>query len=288
MASLRKSVLITGCTDGGIGAALAEVFHEKGYHVFATLRNLSKLPRTLSGAANVTPLNLDVTSSESIAAAVESVTKETDGRLDILVNNSGVNFPMPALDTPIAEAKALFDINFWGALAMLQAFAPLLIKAKGCLVNNASANAISPMAFLSTYNSSKAALATGSETWRHELKPLGVRTLTLITCAVRTHNHLKTPRLQVPETSHYYAIRDFIHSILDGRLQNNAITARQYATKVVREIEKGSTGMVWVGTSASLFHWVWWLSPKSIFDMVIESVVPAQGEMAKVSGKKKA
>lgn len=147
MASLRKSVLITGCSAGGIGAGLAEVFREKGYHVFATLRNPSKLPSTLSRAANVTTLTLDVLSSESIAAAVKNVSKETGGRLDILVNNSGRNFIMPGLDIPIDEGRKLFDLNFWAPMSMIQAFSPLLIEAQGCIVNQSSAAGYVPMPF---------------------------------------------------------------------------------------------------------------------------------------------
>ena len=143
----RKSVVISGCSNGGIGAALAEVFHEKGYHVFATLRNPSKISPSLSNAANVTVLTLDVLSSESIAAAVESVKRETGGRLDVLVNNSGGGITAPALDTSIEEGKKLFELNFWAPMAMLQAFAPLLIKAKGCVVNNTSASAVVPIPF---------------------------------------------------------------------------------------------------------------------------------------------
>jgi 1-acylglycerone phosphate reductase len=116
MASPRKSVLITGCSAGGIGAALAEVFHEKGYRVFATLRSPSKISQTLSSATNVTILTLDVLSSESIAAAVESVKAETGGRLDILVNNSGRVSFTPALDTSIEEGKKLFDLKLLGAV----------------------------------------------------------------------------------------------------------------------------------------------------------------------------
>ena len=149
MASLRKSVLITGCSAGGIGAALAEVFTEKGYHVFATARNPSKISPTLSNAPSVTPLTLDVLSSESIAAAVERVTRETGGKLDVLVNNSGGGYIAPALDTSIEEGKKLFDLNVWAPLAMLQAFAPLLINAQGCIVNNSSANAYCPMPLMS-------------------------------------------------------------------------------------------------------------------------------------------
>jgi NAD(P)-dependent dehydrogenase (short-subunit alcohol dehydrogenase family) len=149
MAISRKSVLITGCSANGIGAGLAEVFQEKGYHVFATLRNPAKISPTLAKAANVTVLNLDVLSSESIAAAVESVKRETGGKLDVLVNNSGGILVAPGLDIKIEQGKQLFDLNFWAPMAMLQAFAPLLIEAKGCVVNNTSANSVAPFPFMS-------------------------------------------------------------------------------------------------------------------------------------------
>ena len=151
MPSLRKSVLITGCSAGGIGAGLAEAFQKKGYHVFATVRNPAKAPPNLSKAPHVTILVLDVLSAESIAAAVDSVTKENGGRLDVLVNNSGQNLVMPALDLNIEDGRKLFDLNFFAPLAVLQAFAPLLVEARGCVVNHASAAGYLPMPFLSQY-----------------------------------------------------------------------------------------------------------------------------------------
>lgn len=152
MAPPRKFALVTGCTDGGIGGALAEVFHEKGYHVFATARTTSKISQTLSRASNVTVLKLDVLSSESIAAAVDDVKKHTGGKLDVLVNNVGGNFTMTGLDIDIEEGKKLFDLNLWAPMALMQAFAPLLIEAKGCLVNNTSASAYSPFPFMSKWS----------------------------------------------------------------------------------------------------------------------------------------
>lgn len=151
MATSRKSVLITGCSEGGIGGALAEAFLEKGYYVFATLRTPSKLSQTLAKSANVTVLTLDVLSPVSITAAVERVKSETNGKLDVLVNNSGENILVAALDVSIEDGKKMFDLNFWAPFAMLQAFAPLLIKAKGCIVNNTSANAVCYMPFMSKF-----------------------------------------------------------------------------------------------------------------------------------------
>ncbi|KAF4458541.1 short-chain dehydrogenase [Fusarium albosuccineum] len=251
MASLRKSVLITGCSKGGIGSALAEVFQEKGYHVFATVRNPSKISHSLSSAKNVTVLDLDVLSSGSIAAAVQSVKAATNGRLDVLVNNSGSTMVVPALDTSIDDAKKLFDLNFWAPMAMLQAFAPLLINAKGCIVNNTSVNGQVPMGFMSGQLS-------------QQLARPGVM------------------------SSHYYEVRQFIHDIADGRLQESAITPRQYASQVVRAVEKGATGNVWAGTSAFMIRLACWLSPQSVMDMLVESIVPVRKEMSQAAQKKRA
>lgn len=82
-----KTVLITGCSEGGIGDALAQVFHRKGLRVFATARDLSKVEHLKTMGVDTLPL--DVTDAASIKAAVESVNSLTGGTLDILVNNSG-------------------------------------------------------------------------------------------------------------------------------------------------------------------------------------------------------
>jgi 1-acylglycerone phosphate reductase len=83
-----KTVLITGCSEGGIGDALAQEFHRKGVHVFATARSLSKISHLKD--MGITTFELDVTSSDSIKNAVSFIEKETEGRLDFLVNNAGM------------------------------------------------------------------------------------------------------------------------------------------------------------------------------------------------------
>jgi 1-acylglycerone phosphate reductase len=265
MGSTRKSVLISGCSAGGIGAGLAEAFHESGYHVFATARTTSKISESLAKASNVTVLTLDVLSSESISAAVESVARVTGGKLNVLVNNSGRTMVMPALDTSIEEGKKLFNTNFWAVLTMIQAFAPLLIKAKGYVVNNTSVSGAVPFgAFGSIYNSSKAAALLGSETWRLELAPLGVRTLTLVTAAVKSNAFANMTPPKIPESSHYHGLQNYVEELCDGRMQESGVTAKQFGTKVVQQVEKGKTGKYWVGGGASSARYAAWLLPDSI------------------------
>ena len=247
-----RSVLITGCSAGGLGDGLAEAFCEKGYHVFATARTPSKISQSLNEAPNVTILTLDVLSSDAIAAAVESVAGVTGGKLDVLVNNSGTLMVMPALDVSIEEAKKIFDTNYWAYLTMIQAFAPLLIKANGAVVNNTSASGVVPFgSFGSIYNSSKAAAILGSESWRLELAPLGVRTLTLVTTGVKSNVFANLNPPKIPESSYYRGLQEYIDEQSDGRLQASGITAKQFGDRVVREVERGTTGKFWVGGGAA-------------------------------------
>lgn len=150
MTITRKTCLVTGCSVGGVGLAFAEAFKDRGYHVFATARSPSKVPQKLHAASDVTVLALDVSSSESIATVAEAVHNQAGGKLDVLINNAGLGLNMPILDTPIDEARKLFDVNFFGALEMIQAFSPMLIKAKGCIVNNSSIGGLQPFPFTST------------------------------------------------------------------------------------------------------------------------------------------
>lgn len=147
----RKTCLITGCSEGGVGAALAEAFKDTGYHVFVTARSTNRIPKILHDASNVTVLALDVSSSGSIAAVAKAIQIETGGKLDILINNAGLGMEMPILDISIAEAKKVFDINFFGALEMIQVFSPMLVKAKGYIVNNASVGGRFPIPFIGVY-----------------------------------------------------------------------------------------------------------------------------------------
>lgn len=147
MASIqKKTVLITGCSTGGIGWAMAKAFQKQNFHVFATMRDTSNATDLLE-LDHVEVLELDVTVPLSISRCRETVTERTGGRLDILINNAGVEFQSPLLDASIDDAKTLYDVNVWGLLAMVQTFAPLLIEAKGTVINQSSIDAVLNMAW---------------------------------------------------------------------------------------------------------------------------------------------
>jgi 1-acylglycerone phosphate reductase len=163
MANSKQTVLITGCSEGGMGAALAIAFHEVGLHVYATARDLSKMTHLAS--LGIETLVLDIQSDSSIASCVGRLSTRN---LDILVNNAGASASMPISDLSLPEAKKIFDVNVWSQLAVTQAFLPLLLESKGMIVNQTSVVSATAVPFQSAYGASKAAMAMFSDTMRLE------------------------------------------------------------------------------------------------------------------------
>ena len=144
-----KYALVTGSSEGGIGAAICAEFQKNDIHVFATARNLEKLGE-IRHLKNVTAVPLDVTKPESIVAAKEIVAKATGGRLDYLINNSGAQHVAPLLDFDIQLGRDMYEVNVWGVIAMVQGFAPLLVAAKGTVCNIASISGLLHVPWMGT------------------------------------------------------------------------------------------------------------------------------------------
>ena len=132
VSSLTKFARITGCTPGGIGQYLAKEFRSQGLRVFATARRVE----TITDLANegIGTLSLEVSDRDSMNALREEGHSRTNGKLDILVNNAGRNYTVPGLEVQLDEIKTTFEANLFGVMLMCQAFAPMLIEAKGTIV----------------------------------------------------------------------------------------------------------------------------------------------------------
>ncbi|KAI1122497.1 oxidoreductase [Nemania abortiva] len=235
-----KSIIITGCSTGGIGAAMALVLARHGHHIFATARNTAKIPEALSSLSNVTVLLLDVGSTPSVAAAAQAV-KDSGHGLHVLVNNAAVGYVQPVLDIDISAAQRLHNVNFWGPLRMVQAFADLLIASRGRIVNVSSSASVVNSPWVSTYATSKAALNTLSETMRLELAPFGVSVVTILPGVIDSNLHVNDAAgFDIPPTSRYAAIRNIIETWANGEAQpEDSLSAEKFAELVVNDIDSG-------------------------------------------------
>ena len=88
-----KAVLITGCSEGGIGDVLAREFRRRGLRVFASARNPEKMQHLAN--LGIETLVLDVVSKPSIEAAVQKIEAATGGCLDYLINAAGSSLLYP-------------------------------------------------------------------------------------------------------------------------------------------------------------------------------------------------
>jgi NAD(P)-dependent dehydrogenase (short-subunit alcohol dehydrogenase family) len=168
MESLMHTVLITGCSSG-FGLEIARHFLERGWNVVATMRTPD--PAVLPQSGRLRLLPLDVTDAESIRAAIDAA-----GPVDVLVNNAGIGVLHPLEAIAMETARAVFETNTLGTIAMTQAVLPAFrSRGAGVIVNVTSSVTLTPLPLLSVYTASKAAVNAFTESLALELEPLGIR-----------------------------------------------------------------------------------------------------------------
>lgn len=137
----QKIVLITGVSrEMGLGFEIAKKFKANNYQVIITARNFEKV-NELAQLIGVIPLQLDITSNQSVHEAVKVIELQF-GKLDVLVNNAATNFDFggEALTSDLNVVKETLETNLIGTWRMSQAFVALLKKSEnGRLINVGSA-----------------------------------------------------------------------------------------------------------------------------------------------------
>jgi 1-acylglycerone phosphate reductase len=130
------------------------------------------------------------------------------------------------------------------------------------------------------YNAAKAALIQGSETWRHELAPLGVRTITLVSGGIATNFMARLSEgAKLPETSHYLAVKDVVEHVPSENPYG--VKPEAFANDLVKLVEKGSTGKIWLGGGVAVARPALWLLPQKAVDGMVENMRPFSKRLAK-------
>lgn len=158
----NKIALITGASRG-IGKAIAEVYVEHGACVVVgdVTREVFAVAEAINQGSphRAAAVTLDVSNPEQVQAAVDTAVREF-GRLDVVVNNAGINRPHPFLEFPLSDLEAVFKVNFYGSFLCAQAAARQMVKqgGGGSIINMSSASGKKPDMQGSAYNSSKSAI----------------------------------------------------------------------------------------------------------------------------------
>ena len=164
-------VLITGCSTG-IGRATAERLAQAGHTVYATARRPESIEDLKESGCRT--LALDVTSEESMSAAVAAV-EEAEGGIGALVNNAGYSQNGAVETVPLADVRAQFETNVFGLLRMCQLVLPgMRRRGEGTIVNMSSMGGRLTLPGGGIYHATKHAVEAISDAMRFEVSGFGV------------------------------------------------------------------------------------------------------------------
>lgn len=182
-----RAVLVTGASTG-IGRATALRLDAAGWQVYAAVRRQEDAD-TLRGLASrqLSPLMLDLTNGVQIRDAADRIDAETGAAgLDALVANAGIAVAGPLEFLPTDELRHQLEVNLIGQVALLQALAPPLRRARGRIVFVGSIAGRSALPFTGAYSASKFGLEAVADSLRVELRASGIRIVMIEPGAIAT------------------------------------------------------------------------------------------------------
>lgn len=166
---MSKVVLITGGSSG-IGKSIGEFLLDKGYKVYGTSRQPSNYANS-----KITLVQLDVLNEDSISSAIDFII-QTEGKLDVLINNAGAGITGPIEEIPMEEIKRNFETNFFGPIRVIKSVLPQMRQQNsGLIINITSIAGYMGLPYRGVYSASKGALELITEAFRMEIKEFNIK-----------------------------------------------------------------------------------------------------------------
>nr|GMC60522.1 NADPH-dependent 1-acyldihydroxyacetone phosphate reductase-like [Ipomoea batatas] len=235
----KPVVLITGCSSGGIGHAMAHEFAVRNCLVVPTARSLASMS-DFENDPRFYPQELDVLSEQCVTRVLSDVLHKF-GRIDILVNNAGVLCVGPLAEVPLSKIEHTFNTNVFGTMRLIQAVVPHMASRKeGKIVNVGSCIALVSGAWAGAYSSSKAALHSLTDTLRLELKPLGIDVINVVPGAVKSNvgNSALASYNQMPEWKLYKKFEEAIRARALFSQSSKSTPTEEFAKRTVNAVLK--------------------------------------------------
>ena len=188
-----RSAAITGA-GGGLGRDIALGLAAKGYIVFGTAMSPTEAQDLRDASGGRVSLTVcDITKEDAVKAWAGGVSDALgDAGLGLLISNAGILTPGPIEVLPLAAIRREFDVNVFGALAVMNAFLPALRKAHGRIVQVSTWTASVPLPFNGPSGASKAAMEAFAAVYRAELKRFGIDVVVAAAGNMRTGGPAKT------------------------------------------------------------------------------------------------
>ena len=231
----KRNVLITGASSG-IGKATALLLHRKGYRVYAAARQVAKMKDLEQVGIRV--VAMDVTSDESMVAAVQTISAEA-GAIDILVNNAGYGSYGAVEDVPISEAKYQFEVNVFGLARLIQLVLPdMRAQRAGTIINISSIGGRIGEPHGAWYHATKFAVEGFSDSLRMELKQFGINVVVIQPGAIKTEwNSIARENLRSVSGSTAYGDLAQKHALMLENADNRGSGPEVVAETIANAIE---------------------------------------------------
>jgi NAD(P)-dependent dehydrogenase (short-subunit alcohol dehydrogenase family) len=277
------AIVVTG-SHTGIGKHAALTLAKTGYTIFACVRKpehgdelIETAKKYNIDASKLKPILLDVTNTEQIAAAVETVAEFVGDRgLYGLFNNAGI---APSNDIhgtsveyfPMEDFRHTFEINYFGLLQTTKAFLPLIRRRKGRIISNTSVSGFVAVPFVGAYASSKFAVEALSDSLRRELYPHGVFV------SVLEPGYIKTPIFQGVTIKEYQPQGLYAQAEMQGRRQftkaalQTAMSPRVTSEAVVHAMRAVQPKTRYVVGGMSTIIWLITFFPDTWVDFILRA-----------------
>ncbi|WP_067734855.1 oxidoreductase [Novosphingobium naphthalenivorans] len=230
------SWLITGI-GAGLGRALAQAALARGDTVVGTTRKATDEAFTGLAPGRAHVLSVDLTNQASVHEAVARA-EELTGGIDRLVNNAGYGMIGAIEEVSIAEARALFEINVFGAMRMIQAVLPAMrARRAGHIVNVTSVSGHAPWAGTGIYGASKYALECLGQTLAQEVAPMNIRVTNVAPGGMRTEFAAAGLRIAGKDIADYDEVAHFARRSLTENAGKEKGDPRRAAAAILTALD---------------------------------------------------
>lgn len=181
-----KTAIVTGGSSG-IGRAIAERFAADGAKVLITARSEEGLRAVANTSPNISYLAGDITMTDDVRKLADKADTDFAGKLDILVNCAGWCPVDPITKVTLEQYDKVFSLDVRAVVDLTIHTLPMIIAAKGNIINLSSVGATGSSPNLSMYAGAKAAIEAFTRDWALDLAPYGVRVNAIAPGAIKTN-----------------------------------------------------------------------------------------------------
>lgn len=265
----KKYVLVTGASSG-LGNATVYELSAKGHTVFAGVRT-EKDKSVFGGNPNIIPIILDVSKPENIKSATETISQNVNANgLYALINNAGVNYISAFEMADEQKERQLFEVNLFGAMALIRNILPLLHqfvatnKSNAKIINVSSIGGTFGLPWEASYHASKFAMLGFSQSLHYELEALNISVCCFLPGGMKTNIFQKSvaetqTNKALLHSSYYLRNTEHMKGVM-RKFEKSATTPQKASKAIFVLLQKDKMPYKkYFGTDASFIRIINWL-----------------------------